>query len=291
MKAILKKSLEAADHSFMVKELKEAHFDPNWHFHPQYQIFLVLEGTGTRFIGDHIKPFSPGDLVFLGPNLPHLWRSDKQYFDPGFNLSTYGIVIYFTEECLGQGFFDKLEMAPIKQLFEKSKRGIEISGKTREALELQMKKIVHKTGFDLVLSLLSILNDLSHSHDLFLLSSIGYANNFKVSETTRMQKVHDFVMNNFQRNIELDEVATLANMSPSAFCRYFKARANKTFFDFISEIRIGHACKLLIEENLNVTQICYQSGFNTLSNFNRQFKTITGKSPVQYQKEYLQGIA
>jgi AraC-like DNA-binding protein len=291
MKPILKKSLEAPDHSFVVRELRESHFDPNWHFHPQYQIFLVLEGTGTRFIGDHIKQFSPGDLVFLGPNLPHLWRSDKQYFEMNMGLNTHGIVVYFTEECLGQGFFEKLEMASIKQLFEKSKRGIELSAKTRDAIEIQMKEIVHKTGFDLVLSLLSILNEISHSHDLLMLSSIGYTNNFKVSETSRMQKVHDFVMNNFQRNIELEEVARLANMSPSAFCRYFKARANKTFFDFISEIRIGHACKLLIDENLSVTQISYQSGFNTLSNFNRQFKAITGKSPVQYQKEYLEGVA
>src|SRR6476620_781024 len=99
MKAILKKSLEVSDHSFLVKDLKEPYFDPNWHFHPQYQIFLVLEGTGTKFIGDYIKPFAPGDLVFLGPNLPHLWRSDHKYFEHNPDLHTHGIVVYFTEKC------------------------------------------------------------------------------------------------------------------------------------------------------------------------------------------------
>src|SRR3982751_5842232 len=128
MKKPLRKDLEPVAASFIVKELQEPHFDPNWHFHPHYQLFLVEEGTGTRFIGDSIKPFGPGDLVFLGPNLPHLWRSDQAYFDKSSNLTTKGIVIYFAEDFLGTDFLEKQEMTALRQLLNQARKGLEWTG-------------------------------------------------------------------------------------------------------------------------------------------------------------------
>lgn len=286
MKPVIRKSANQTTGSFTVKELHDPYFDPNWHFHPEYQLFLVLEGTGTRFIGDSIKHFEAGDLVFTGPNLPHLWRSDAVYFENNPNCQAQGIVVYFNANFLGPDFFNKPEMFGLKHLLQQSERGLEVTGYTREIVTHQIKALRQLNGFDRILVLLDILHTLAKATDYNLLSSIGFTNTFKPSDTPRMQQVHDYVLTNFKQTISLETVAAVASMSPSAFCRYFKTRANKTFYDFVSEIRIGHACKLLIEENWTVTQICYECGYKTLSNFNSQFKAITGMSPLQFQKQY-----
>lgn len=289
MKNALRKDLEPVGSSFTVKELLESHFDPNWHFHPHYQLFLVKEGTGTRFIGDSIKPFAPGDLVFLGPNLPHLWRSDQAYFDKQSSLTTKGIVVYFAEDFLGNDFLGKQEMAPLRHLFSHARQGLEWTGYTRNRTETALRNLARQpAGFERVISLLTLLNDLAHATDYRYLTSPGYTNTVKPNETDRMQLVHDYVLGHFPDDLSLDTIADLAGMTPPAFCRYFKTRANKTFSEFVSEVRIGHACKLLIGGKLNITQISFESGFRTLSNFNRQFKEITGQTPSGYVKTYRQ---
>ena len=289
MKHALRKDLEPVGSSFTVKDLSEPHFDPNWHFHPHYQLFLVKEGTGTRFIGDSIKPFAPGDLVFLGPNLPHLWRSDQAYFDKQSGLTTKGVVVYFAEDFLGADFLGKQEMAPLRNLFHHARQGLEWTGCTRNRTETALKNLARQpVGFERVISLLTLLNELSHATDYRYLTSPGYTNTVKPNETDRMQLVHDYVLGHFPDDLSLDTIADLAGMTPPAFCRYFKTRTNKTFSEFVSEVRIGHACKLLIGGKLNITQISFESGFRTLSNFNRQFKDITGQTPSGYVKTYRQ---
>ncbi len=286
MKSALRKSIENQVASFTMQELTAPHFDPNWHFHPHYQLFTVEEGTGTRFIGDNIQPFEPGDTVFLGPNIPHLWRSDPPYFQASSELFTKGIVVYFTEDFLGNDFFKRPEMHGLQSFFTDATRGYEITGSLKNHIRERMHKLLQASGFQAILQLLSILDDLAHAEECQPIASLGYVNTHKVSETERMQKVHDYVLDHFRQEIRLDEMASLAGMSPSAFCRYFKTRTNRTFSEFVSEVRIGYACKLLIEGKFTVTQICYESGFNTISNFNRQFKEITTLTPAQYQKAY-----
>ncbi|MEA5137683.1 AraC family transcriptional regulator [Arcicella rigui] len=283
MRNPLNKSIESPNHSFTIKELKEPYFDPNWHFHPHYQLFVVLEGTGTRFIGDNIKHFEAGDMVFVGPDLPHLWRSDEVYFQGNPAFTTHGIVVYFTEDFLGKDFFEKYEMTKLKHLFLNASRGLEISGVLHDKILIYMKELLLLQGFEAILKLLEMLNLLANSNEYDFISSLGYTNPFKTSETERMHKVHEYVLNNYRTSINLTEVASLAGMATAAFCRYFKARTNKTFSDFVSELRVGYACKLLMEDKLSVTQVCYESGFNTLSNFNKQFKDLKGQTPSQFR--------
>jgi len=285
MRNALRKELEPVASSFLVKELVEPHFDPNWHFHPHYQLFLVVEGSGTRFIGDSIRPFAEGDLVFLGPNTPHLWRSDQAFFQRDSGLVTRGIVIYFQENFLGDDFLQRSEMTLLRQLFEQARRGLEWTGTTRSYTEKAIQSLLTQpVGFNRVLSFLTLLDTLSHAADWRFITSPGYTNTVKPSETDRMQLVHNYVLGHFHDEINLNSIADLAGMTPSAFCRYFKLRANKTFSEFVSEVRIGQACKLLIEGRLSVTQVSYESGYRTLSNFNRQFKDLTGQTPSEYVK-------
>ena len=286
LKAPIHKNIESQVHTVTVQELKAPHFDPNWHFHPHYQLFTVLEGTGKRLIGDSIQTFGPGDTVFLGPDVPHLWRSDPAYFDTATDLYTHEVVLYFQEDFLGKDFLEKPEMLGLRQLLIDSKRGIEYRGELREHIRAELLAMISTEGFKSILRLLTLLDTLAHEPGGSPISSYGYVNTYKVSETERMQKVHDYVLQHFFQEIRLGDVASLAGMTEAAFCRYFKARSNKTFIDFVNEIRIGHACKLLLEDKWTIAQIAYDSGFDSLSNFNRNFKKYIGHTPREYKGNY-----
>ncbi|WP_224995568.1 AraC family transcriptional regulator [Cesiribacter sp. SM1] len=290
MKSALQKTPIPANQAFVVRYLKDPHFDPNWHFHPEYQIFVVLRGTGTRFIGDQVKPFKEGDIVFTGPNLPHLWRSDHEYFEGKEELWTEGIVIYFQEDFLGKAFLQKEEMFKIKQLFLMARRGFEVTGSTALKVKKMMRELLNLEGFERVLLFLQILNVLANAQTFNIISSLGYTNTLREEDTERMNKVHAYVMRHFRDKISLEEVAMIANMAPTSFSRYFKVHANKTFSDFVTEIRIGYACKLLIENNVTISEACYESGFQTLSNFNRLFKAFTKKTPKAYKSEFSEAV-
>jgi len=286
MKPLLEKSIESLNQSYLVKKLQEPFFDPNWHFHPHYQLFTVIKGTGTRFIGDDIRHFEEGDTVFLGPNMPHLWRSDRNYFEKESQLQTEGIVVYFKEDFLGNDFFEKPEMFDIKSFLKNSERGLDLTGTLGTEMVRDLNELLGLTGFEGISKLLNILHKLSITNDYQYISSSNYTNTHKISETERMRIVHEYVLKHFKENINLSTVASLSNMTEAAFCRYFKSRTNKTFSDFVKEIRIGNACKMLQNEQKSISQICYESGYNTVSNFNNQFKSLKGVSPLQYQKLY-----
>jgi len=285
MKA-LQKSPISTDRAFECHRLSAPHFDPNWHFHSEFQLFTVAAGTGTRFIGDHVQPFRPGDLVLTGPNLPHLWRSDPEYFETGSTLTTEGVVVYFPEDFFGNPFLRKMEMVQIRQLLMRSARGISFTGATSLTVGRMMGELPHKKDLDGILELLRILQVLARSEEYVLLANPDYSNSLKESDTERMNTVHAYVMKNFRERITLEEVSALANMTPSSFSRYFKTHTNKTFSEFLTGIRIGYSCKLLVEKQMSITQACYESGFNTLSNFNRQFKTYTHSTPMEYRRRY-----
>ncbi len=273
--------------TFVFKDLYSPYFNPNWHFHPEFQISLIVEGKGTRFVGDHVAPFEEGDLIFTGPNLPHLWRSDDAYFKKNSTLTTRALVIYFDNELLSRSLLEKEEFYGINKLVKHAARGMEFYGETQQKINILLLSIGKEKGFKRIIKLLEIIDIMANSSEYNLLSSPGYNNVFKGGDAAKMSMVHEYVMSNFKTKIALDEIATMLNMTTTSFCRYFKPRANKTFSRFVNEIRIGHARKLLLEDNFNISQISYECGFNTLSNFNKQFKTIANMSPLEYRKLFL----
>lgn len=283
---VLQKSPISPDRAFECRYLRAPHFDHSWHFHSEHQLFIVLKGTGTRFIGDHVSPFQPGDVVLTGPNLPHLWRSDPEYFEGDPDLWTEGIVVYFPEAFFANQFLQKIETLQIRQLLMKSERGIAYTGKTADRLKGLMLQLLDRKDFEGIVQLLTILQVLSQAEECMMLANPGYSNTLKEADTERMNKVHAYVMKNFREKITLEAAASLANMTPTSFSRYFRMHANKTFSDFVTGIRIGYSCKLLIDKRMSITQACYESGFNTLSNFNRQFKQYTQTTPLQYRSRY-----
>jgi AraC-like DNA-binding protein len=287
MKHVLHKSSIPATQIFVIRHLEEKHFDPIWHAHSEYQLFVVLEGTGTRFIGDSIKSFRPGELILTGPHLPHVWRSDEVYFEKSSTSKTDGIVIYLNENFLGDHILEKEEMMALKKLFTKSMRGLDFYGTKKLQVIEMMKELVHLQGIPSVIHLLHILEVLAATKEYHYISSKAYDNAFDQNETDRLNKVYEYCFTNFRKKVLLEDLAELLHMTPTSFSRYFTMKNNKPFSRFIAEIRIKHACKMLTDTDESIAQVCYDCGFNTLSNFNKQFKEIMLMKPTQYKREFM----
>ncbi|MEX2592941.1 MAG: AraC family transcriptional regulator [Anditalea sp.] len=285
MKAQLLSKFIDQSSSFVLENHAYKNFLKVWHYHPELELVIILQSTGTRFVGDSIEKFEPGEIVLLGENLPHLWLNDRIYFEKNTNLIAEACVIHFQEDFAG-GLFKIPEMAYINDLFERAKRGIKFSGKSNKPIIKSINDMFSLRGYDKLMKFLQVLKCLSGRSDFKILSSTGYINTFREINNSKMVRIHEFIMNNFKKDISLCDVAELANMNPSAFSRYFKSIQKKTFIRFLNEVRIGYACKLLIEDKYNIGEVCFESGFNNISNFNRQFKSLKKISPSKYIKIY-----
>jgi AraC-like DNA-binding protein len=285
MKAILQKVPVFTDASFAVQEFSSSYFNTPWHFHPELELVLIVQSTGKRFVGDHISDFAPGDLVLLGPSLPHWYRNDAPYYEHHPSLKAESIVVQFTKGFLGDAFFGLPETSGIRKVLDKSAMGIEILGNTRDKITQMMQDIRGLTGMERLLQLLGILHAIANTDDYQILSNQG-ATGVNIKDSERINKIFEYIMCNFTNPIYLHEIASIVNMCPSTFCRYFRNRTRKNFTFFLNEIRIGHACKMLIEEDLSITEICFMSGYDNVAYFNRQFKAIKQKTPKEFKQEY-----
>lgn len=272
--------------SFTLKEEILPYIKLGWHFHPEYELVLFTESTGKRFIGDHTDSLKPGDVLLIGPNLPHYMRNDEKYYHGDPNLRIRAIVVHFRYDFLGEKFFDLPEMAPIKKLLENSARGIQVYGQAQAKIEGKMEELLKVSGYERLRCLLDILHVIAHSTEQRILSSMGFQNSFTLHDAERINSVFDYLLRNFREEIKLSEVAAQAHMITSAFCKFFKKRTGKTFSHVLNEIRIGHACKLFIEQGCSVSDVCYSCGYNSLSYFNRKFKEHTKYSPLEYRRRF-----
>jgi AraC-like DNA-binding protein len=285
MKPVLEYLPRHAKESFVVKFFEYSFYPTPWHYHPEYELVLVTESEGKRFIGDDICDFGPGNLAFIGPNLPHLYRNDERYHEASSRLKARSIVVHFLESSLGNDMLALPEADSLRKLFSRSVRGLDIQGETRETISARLFEILNLDGLDRWMKLLDILRILATTDEYEYISRHAIQGQHE-KDNERLNKVIEHVMKSFQQQIRLDEIAHQVNMTPAAFSRYFKKRTRNTFSDFISQIRLGHAAKLLQDDQLSVAEICYACGFNNLSNFNRQFKALYKMSPMQFRKLY-----
>lgn len=271
--------------SISVRKNSYANFLKIWHYHPELELVTVLKSQGTRFIGDSIKKFQPKDVVLIGKNLPHMWLNDPEYFEGDSSLKAEAISIHFKEDFLGETFLQLPEIKPIADLFERAGQGIQFKN-VPKSLRQAIIDLDTETDFNKTHQFIKILHELALHNDFKTLASAGYVASFKLEASKLSNKVMAYIFKNFNQDIDLQTVADLVNMNPSAFSRSFKRVHRKTFSKYVNEIRIGYACKLLMENELSVSAIAYESGFNNLSNFNRQFKIIKKISPTEYLKKH-----
>jgi AraC-like DNA-binding protein len=286
MKPQLLKISNPLDYSFNLFDQEAPYFSTPWHYHPEVEIVFMKRSYGEKYIGSSITEFKPGDLAMIGSYLPHYYKNPPEFYKEDSGLTAKSLVIHFNEDFIGNGFLEAPESFLLRQLLENSKRGIQFGKKFSEEIEEDFKSLSLKEGMDRMIGLISILNRMSKTEDFqFLTSDPIYLNNNVDSD--RIKKVFEYVMQNYKEDIKLNDIAGLASMSESAFSRYFKKRTRKTFSTFLTEIRIEHACKLLQKDKHSVSEISFESGFNNLSNFNRQFKSVKNTTPLNYRSRFM----
>lgn len=287
MKPIFEKINKLEDQSFYLEEVNKPYFSDLWHFHPEIEILYVQEGYGTRYVGDNIGSFYPGDLVIIGSNTPHVWSCSSDFLNPENKLMSRAICIQFVEDFIGDTSRTIPEFHMLNEFLNKAKRGMQFINKSQNILVKHIKELPPRRGMDRLIGLLTILDIMSTRSDVKYLSSPDYTPGIINSEDKyRMEIIFRYIIQNFPNKIHLEEIASLVNLTPQSFCRFFKSRTSKVFSSFVNEVRIGNSCKMLIENKQNISQVSYLSGFNYLSNFNRQFRKIKGMTPSEFQKKY-----
>lgn len=270
---------------FFIREINQPLFSSEFHFHEECQLAWIIKGSGKRIIGDSIDHFDEDELVFIGSNIPHVWYNTETRSDENKTLHSVSLSLFISPKQFLEHLTVFGNLHKIEQLFEKSQRGMFISGKSKTTIIGLLKKATRQHGIRHIITLLQIIDLLSNTIEYKLLSSSSYTNFLQSRDNERMNNIYDYLIKNFKTEISLTDVAAIAAMNPHAFCRFFKSRTQKTLMQFVNEIRIGHACKLLNNKNQTITQVAYNCGFNNVSNFNRFFKMVKNQSPRQYRKE------
>ncbi len=248
-----------------------------WHFHHVYELNLIMKGAGRRFVGDSIKHYQSGDLVLMAPELPHTWHGAEPHESIGLQFST---------DFIGEGALDHPDWEHIRALLGRSTRGLDFIGRTRQAVGKQIRQLVGKKGVERLTGFLHILEALARSHECRPLCSREYVPVLRDDNKRRIDKVCSYISQHYTGRITQPEAARIAGMSVSAFSHFFKTTMGRSFTDYVIELRVGHACKLLIETEDSIAGVAYQSGFNNLANFNRRFADLKQVSPKAYRQQF-----
>ncbi|SIQ99214.1 AraC family transcriptional regulator [Maribacter ulvicola] len=281
MKPLYQKIEIHKERLFVIKNNKVPKFDGLFHFHPEFELTYIHQGSGRSFVGDRMVTFSRGDLFFLGPNLPHSWESTYSVRQPSQSL-----VIQLNSALWKGEWLEGEELSELKLLFKKSLRGLKFIGNNNFAIAEKMFQISKGSKpMQNVIDILSIFESLGRSQSYEYIASPAYLPGYRENDYVKINLIYNFVHLNFNREISLTEVASLVNMTNQGFCRYFKKITRRTFFVYLNEYRTGCACKLLNEGQFNITEVGFRSGFQSISNFNKQFKVVVGCSPREYIKQ------
>lgn len=273
--------------SFSLRRDAIPNINNRWHCHKEVELVYFHRGSGTQFVGDSIRRFKPGDVVLVGANLPHYWHFDPTEKDEfSKENEPFSSVIHFTENFWGSQFLQLPENKMLKNVLDKAKRGISFSEELSQQVAQQIEVIFATEGTYQLIALIQCLLLAQHCDENDFLSSLSFQYDASDLENERLHGIYKFTLQNFHNKIKLQEIASLAGLTPNSFCRYFKHRTGKSYSQFLLEIRVGNACKLLINTPMTIKQICFESGFNNFTCFYKQFKNITGMSPFSYQKAH-----
>ncbi len=277
----------AKDKSIHVQEDLLPHFYEHLHRHHEIQITWVIKGEGTLIAGNYMQPFEPGDIFIIGANQPHLFKSDAVYFEKNSKQQIHSLNIFFNHRGFITSLLEFPEMRNIKKFTDLCLHGFKASEQNAKAIADAMMKVQHATSAYRLAAFIELLQLMANLKDWQYLNSESFEYAISDSEGLRMNDIYQYTMKHYTEDISLERIAAVAYLTPQSFCRYFKKHTQKTFVNFLNEVRINEACKRFMELDFDsIATIAYQTGFNNVVTFNRVFKNITGKSPREYIKEY-----
>ncbi len=285
MPALLEKKISNTDESFVIGIFQDNLDKSNWHYHNNMEISFITEGSGKRIVADSIEEFQPGDLVFIGQNIPHVWIADKETRNPT-NRSLEMVFLQFTSDTLGSQILALPEFKFVAKALLLSERGIQIVGQTLNEVSEIMLQLPYLKGFERMLYFFRMMDIIGKSETNIQLASREYISKRFSTGNKRLAAIHEYLMKNYREEIDLKQLAALVNMAEGSLCRFFKMNMGMTVFEYLNQIKIEFACKLLMDNNLGILEVCLDSGFNNLSHFNKQFRRITGVTPSEYRKRF-----
>jgi len=285
MPALFEKIIVKEGESFFIGIFQDNLEKSTWHYHNNFEISFITEGSGKRIVGDSIEEFQPGDLVFIGRNLPHVWIADKESRIPT-NRTLEMVFLQFTLNVLSPQLLILPEFCHVKRALDLSERGIQIIGDTLNEVSEIMLQLPYLTGFERMLHFFMMMDIIGESETNVPLASKEYLTSRFTTGNKRIEVIHNYLMNNYREDVNLKNLAALVNMAEGSLCRYFKMNMGITLFEYLNKIKTDFACKLLMNKDLGILDVCLDSGFNNISHFNKQFKKITGVPPSEYRKQF-----
>jgi AraC-like DNA-binding protein len=285
MPALFEKIVVKDDESFFIGIFQDNLEKSTWHYHNNFEISFITEGSGKRIVADSIEEFQPGDLAFIGRNLPHVWIADKEPRTPS-NRTLEMVFLQFTSNVLSPQLLSMPEFSNVKRALDFSERGIQIVGHTLNEVSEIMLQLPYLKSFDRMLNFFKMMDIIGKSKTNVHLASKDYLKLRFTTGNMRIAAIHEFLMNNYREEVNLKRLAALVNMAEGSLCRFFKMNMGITLFEYLNQIKIEFACKLLMDQDLSITEVCFDSGFNNISHFNKQFKKTTGVPPSEYRKRF-----
>jgi len=286
MKPILIKNTSIDRQTIFFQRNREKFFKYPWHYHQEMELILVLEGKGTRLLGDSIEKFEAGDLVLIGKNTPHIWQNPKHYYEKDSTKNVEAIVLHFYEHFHGEKFAQLPETRFLTNLYAKARNGLKVYGKSHSDIKAILLNMQRESDFIKILSLLKIMEILHTRQEFRNLATDTFVRHYFEHKNERFNAAYNYLMENFNRKVRLAEVAEITHLSETAFCRFFKRHSGKSFSQFLKVIRIGYACQLLSEKDDTISNVAYLSGYENISNFNKHFKELKNTTPNAFKKHF-----
>jgi AraC-like DNA-binding protein len=284
MKELLEEIKLNPEESFYIGIFQDHIDKSHWHYHQEFELSFITEGSGRRIVGDSVEEFHPGDLIFIGPRIPHVWYPEETHRRQHSGRTLESVYMLFKNDILPAGLTSLPEFTHVRNAVKRSERGIRITGNTLNEVSRIMLQVPYLDRMKRLMYFYEIMDLIGRSESFSFLASADYMKTKFETTNTRVTRIHEFLMKNYLNEIDLDEVADLVHMAPASVCRFFKSSTGMTVFEYLNKIKIDYSCKLLLNTDLNIVDVSYDCGFNNLSHFNKQFRKFIGKTPTQFRK-------
>ncbi len=284
MKELLEEIKLNPEESFFIGIFQDHIEKSYWHYHQEFELSFITEGSGKRIVGDSIEEFNPGDMIFIGPRIPHVWFPEKKHRQQHSGRTLESVYMLFNQDILPDDLTSLPEFSNIRKAVQLSERGIRVSGGTLNEVSNIMLQLPYMSRIKRLMMFYEIMDLIGKSESFTYLASPDYIKTKFETGNKRVNRIHEFLMKNYQGDIDLKEIAEVAHMAPASVCRFFKNSTGMTIFEYLNKIKINYSCQLLLNTDLNILDISYDCGFNNLSHFNKQFRKFIGSTPSQFRK-------